>query len=190
MACEFAGIILAGGRGSRLGGVDKAVLRIGGHSLLERTAAALEAAEPVVVVGPPRAVDREVVWTQEDPPGGGPLAGLDAGLRAVPPTVEFAAVLAVDHPYLTPATLHRLVRAVVAERRCAGAVLTDVEGIPQWLLGVWRIGALRDAMPGRVGGGSIRSVLEPLEPVLLPGEDAEASDVDTPQDLRRAEHDP
>ncbi|RCW45998.1 molybdopterin-guanine dinucleotide biosynthesis protein A [Halopolyspora algeriensis] len=190
MAEEFAAIILAGGRGSRLGGTDKAALRIEGRSLLERTLAAVESAEPVVVVGPPRVVSREVVWTHEDPPGGGPLAGLDAGLRAVPPAVEFVAVLAVDHPYLAPATLRRLVRAVVTESRGAGAVLTDTEGIPQWLLGVWRTGALRAGIPGQVGGGSVRSVLQPLEPVLVPGEGSEVSDVDTPRDLWRAGEQP
>ncbi|MDR7304426.1 molybdenum cofactor guanylyltransferase [Haloactinomyces albus] len=188
MADEFAVIILAGGRGSRLGGVDKAAVRVGGSSLLDRTLEAACAGKPVVVVGP-RVSDREVVWTREDPPGSGPLAGLAAGLRQVPAAAELVAVLAVDHPHLTRATLHRLADAVVAESMCSGAVLIDAEGAPQWLLGVWRVDALRTGMPAQVSGGSVRSVLEPLDPAFVPGQGAEASDVDTPEDLRRAADD-
>ena len=50
-----AGIILAGGAGRRMGGVDKAALVVGGVTLLDRV---LTAARPVcdwlVVVGPAR----------------------------------------------------------------------------------------------------------------------------------------
>lgn len=185
MEGEFGAVVLAGGRARRLGGVDKAATRVAGRPLLERTLAAVDAADPVVVVGPPRATTREVVWTCEEPPGGGPLAGLAEGLRRLPETVELVAVLAVDHPYLGPATLSRLTEAVVAEPVSAGAVLTDAEGAPQWLVGVWRAEALRGGMPAQVCGGSIRSLVEPLEPVLVPGTAAETSDVDTPEDLRR-----
>lgn len=186
MAGEFAVVILAGGRGSRLGGVDKAAVRVGGRALLDRTLEAVSAGDPVVVVGPPRAADREVVWTREDPPGAGPLAGLAAGLRKVPAAADLVAVLAVDHPYLTSATLRRLADAVVTEPRSAGAVLIDADGAPQWLLGVWRVDVLRTEMPAEASGGSVRSVLGPLKPAFVSGKGAEASDVDTPEDLRKA----
>ena len=48
---EHDAIILAGGRGERLGGVDKSSLVIGGQPLLGHVLAAASAAGTVVVVG-------------------------------------------------------------------------------------------------------------------------------------------
>jgi len=61
-----AAVILAGGRGRRLGGVDKPALRIGEHSLLDIAIDAVSGAvnRPIiVVVGPSRELSR---WR---PPG-------------------------------------------------------------------------------------------------------------------------
>lgn len=188
MTTDLAAVVLAGGQGSRLGGVDKPALRWADRSLLERTLDAVPAADPVVVVGPTREVDREVVWTREDPPNGGPLAGLRAGLAAVPAGIPLVAVLAADHPHLTAATLARLTVAVEGAALIAGAVLLEAER-PQWLIGVWRTGVLRDQMPADVQDRPIRSLFAPLAPQLVPAIGAEASDVDTPQDWQRLQAD-
>jgi molybdopterin-guanine dinucleotide biosynthesis protein A len=76
-------IVLAGGRGARLGGVDKADLVVGGQTLLERALAATAGANRTVVVGPRRPTSRPVTWAREHPPGGGPVAALAAGLEHV-----------------------------------------------------------------------------------------------------------
>ncbi len=183
---EFAAVVLAGGQGRRLGG-DKLALRVGGRSLLARTLGAVARADPIVVVGPRRSIPVDVVWAREDPPGSGPLAGLSAGLDELPSSVELVAVLAADHPHLTTETVSRLRNAVVRDSAVSGAVLTDREGIPQWLVGVWRAEALRRAMPAEVRNRSIRGVFAPLSPGRVVAKGAEASDVDTPQDLRRAD---
>jgi molybdopterin-guanine dinucleotide biosynthesis protein A len=185
VASEFAAIVLAGGRGRRLGGVDKLSLRVEGRSLLARTVDAVSGASCVVVVGPRRSVDVEVIWTRESPPGGGPLAALEAGLTALPSTTGLVAVLAADHPYLTSGTVQRLVAAVSAKPQARGAVLTDDSGRAQWLVGVWQLGPLRDRMPGEVRQRPVRRVLAELGPVLVPAIGAEASDVDTPGDWQR-----
>uniref|UniRef100_UPI001296F0A6 NTP transferase domain-containing protein n=1 Tax=Cumulibacter manganitolerans TaxID=1884992 RepID=UPI001296F0A6 len=98
----YDAIILAGGRGSRLGGVDKAQVDLAGAPLIDRPLAACATARRVVVVGPPSAVahlrgsqeryapdsvtgspaDRVQV-TREQPPGGGPAAATAAGLAAL-----------------------------------------------------------------------------------------------------------
>ncbi|WP_329021309.1 DUF6457 domain-containing protein [Streptomyces sp. NBC_00690] len=77
----FDAIVLAGGRAQRLGGADKPGLSVGGRTLLDRVLAACRGARRTVVVGGRRGTERPVVWAQENPPGGGPVAALDAGLR-------------------------------------------------------------------------------------------------------------
>jgi molybdopterin-guanine dinucleotide biosynthesis protein A len=69
-------------------------------------------------------------------------------------------------------------------------VLLDASGRPQWLVSSWPTALLRGALdqyPGR----SLRGLLGPLDPVLLPDETAAGEpppwlDCDTPGDLRRA----
>lgn len=179
-------MVLAGGRARRLGGVDKVLLPVGGRTLLDRTLDAVADADPLVVVGPPRPTERPVRWTAEDPPGGGPLAGLQAGLALLPPDTRTVAVLAGDHPHLTPATVDRLRTALRAAPPAGGAVLVDSDDRPQWLVGLWRASALRDAVPADARDRPLRAVLDPLAPVRVPASGLEASDVDTPEDLREA----
>ncbi|XVV06848.1 molybdenum cofactor guanylyltransferase [Actinosynnema sp. CA-248983] len=62
-------VVLAGGRGSRLGGVDKAAVEVGGRTLLDHALDAVRGARRTVVVGPEKPVPG-VVWTREEPPGG------------------------------------------------------------------------------------------------------------------------
>jgi molybdopterin-guanine dinucleotide biosynthesis protein A len=145
---------------------------VGGRTLLDRALDAVRAAEPVIVVGPERPAGG-VVWTREDPPGGGPVAGLAAGLARLA-DVDLVAVLAVDQPGVTASTVDRLRAAVGAG---AGAVLV-ADGHLQWLAGVWRA-----AVPAEPAGASLRSVLRPLAPVEVPARPGEADDVDTPEDL-------
>ncbi|SFE01690.1 Molybdopterin-guanine dinucleotide biosynthesis protein A [Actinopolyspora alba] len=181
----FAGIVLAGGRGSRLGGRDKPAIRLSGLSLLDRTLDAVSDAEPIVAVGPRRSTGRPVRWTREAPPGGGPVAALSAGLAALPPCVSLVAVLAADHPWLSRDTLSRLLAALRRAPDSGGAVLVDTDDRPQWLVGVWRAVALGRALPEQPHGVALRGVLSPLHPLFVPAEQAETIDVDTPEDLAR-----
>ncbi len=76
-------MVLSGGGATRLDGVDKAALEHEGRTLLEHALAALGAASEIVVVGPVAPTGRPVTFTRETPPGGGPLAGLSAGVAAL-----------------------------------------------------------------------------------------------------------
>ncbi|MEU4806804.1 NTP transferase domain-containing protein [Actinosynnema sp. NPDC023587] len=174
MRDEWDAVVLAGGRGSRLGGVDKAAVRIGGRTLLEHALDAVRGAGRVVVVGPEKDVPG-VLWTREDPPGGGPAAGVAAGLRHV--RADVVVVLAVDQPGVTASTVERLLATG------APAVLVDEDGRSQWLAGAWRTDRLRTALPDDPHGVSMRSVLGPLDPVPVVALPGEARDVDTPADL-------
>ncbi|MEV0587769.1 NTP transferase domain-containing protein [Nonomuraea sp. NPDC050310] len=105
--------MLAGGAARRMSGADKPGMTVGARSLLERVVAAVADAGRVVVVGPARDLDG-VVFTREDPPGGGPVRALRAGLAEV--TAPQVVVLAADLPFL----LHDHVVALRAA--AAGAV--------------------------------------------------------------------
>ncbi|WAL63351.1 NTP transferase domain-containing protein [Amycolatopsis cynarae] len=177
----LAGIVLAGGAARRLSGVDKPMLEVGGLPLLHRAVEALAAASPVVVVGPRRPGLPAVRWAREEPPGGGPLAALAAGLAVLPET-ELVAVLAGDLAAITASTVDRLVAAV--GDGSAGAVLVDGEGRRQWLIGVWRAVRLRAVLPARPENASLRGVLGALDIVGVPEKPGESADIDTPEDLR------
>jgi molybdenum cofactor guanylyltransferase len=180
MSC--AAVILAGGAGRRLGGVDKPGLDIGGTTLLELVLAAVAQADPVVVVGPEKPITRPVRWARERPPGSGPVAALAAGLTALDPEPELVALFAADLIGLRTDTLPRLIQALEHD----GVVLIDETGQPQWLAGVWRCRALIRAMPADPAGRSLRSVLGGLEVDRLRERPEETADVDTPADLAAA----
>jgi molybdopterin-guanine dinucleotide biosynthesis protein A len=188
-ASPAAGILLAGGAGSRLGGVDKPALTVAGSALIERALAALGDV-PVVVVGPKRTLSRAVLATREDPPGAGPAAALAAGIDALRGRVEPAAlvaVLATDLPAVSAATVSRLARAVEDSGRAAGAVLVDSADREQLLLGVWRYRDLLTALAGRPSwvGASVRAFLAPMDRVRVPAVGDESADIDTPEQLTR-----
>src|SRR3954470_5976096 len=103
----YAAIVLAGGGGRRLGGTAKPERPVGGVPMLTRVLGAVAEASPVVVVGPPRLaalLPASARLTMEEPPGGGPLAALAAGLTLLDPAPQLVALLAADLPFLADAT--------------------------------------------------------------------------------------
>ncbi|SDC18092.1 molybdenum cofactor guanylyltransferase [Actinokineospora iranica] len=179
----WAAILLAGGRGARLGGADKPGLVIGGRTLLDRAIAAVDGAAAVVVVGPRRPTAAPVRWTRERVPGSGPVAALAAGLDAVDevglPDDAVVVVLAADLPSVSAATVGRL-RAAVAK---SGAVLIDDDGRDQWLLSAWRRDALRAVLPEHPENAALGQVLCLLGPARVADTDGSSADIDTPADL-------
>ena len=181
----FAAVVLAGGKAARLGGQAKPQLQVGGRSMLETVLAAVRDAAERVVVGPPQPVPAGVRLVREQPPGGGPVAALRAGLPEV--TTDVVALLAGDLPFLTP--------ALVAELRARfagdGVLVVDEGGRDQYLLGVWRTAALRSATADLRGPTPLRRVLAGLavtryRPVVDPSTPPPWTDCDTPADLARA----
>jgi molybdopterin-guanine dinucleotide biosynthesis protein A len=104
------GIVLAGGRGSRLGGVNKALLEIGGSTTLERTLAVVAdvAEETILVVNDDSLAGTPSVRFVRDPePHAGVLPALLAALEAA--TQPLAALVACDMPFLNGPLLRWLV---------------------------------------------------------------------------------
>lgn len=179
---SFGAVVLAGGRGSRLGGADKASIEVGGRTLLARALDAVIDASEVVVVGDQVPTDRPVTFVREDPAYGGPAAGLLTGRDAILRSFPALAVLAVDMPRVTSATFRRLQAA--AEGR-DGAALTDPGGHRQLalVLTTAQLDAVRPPLEEQ-HGASLRSLLAPLDIAAVPSHDEEHRDVDTWADLR------
>ena len=182
---SYAAVVLAGGRAARLGGQAKPQLDVGGRSMLVSVLSAVADAQPRVVVGPPQDVPPDVVVVREEPPRGGPVAALKAGLAQVP--TDVVAVLAGDLPFLTA----DLVRSLRERLTGDGVLVVDDTGQDQLLLGVWRTAVLRAAVSGVSGPTSMRKVLSPLavrryRPLVQPGLPPPWTDCDTPAELARA----
>ena len=86
-------------------------MEVAGLTLLEHVLGALAEVPEVVVVGDEVGTSRPVTFLREDPAGGGPAAGLLAGLTGFPRPPRLVVVLAVDMPLVTTATVGRLVQA-------------------------------------------------------------------------------
>lgn len=195
---RLAAIVLAGGRARRLGGVDKPGIRLGQRSLAGVVvgAAAQAGACRVVVVGPDRAelaadladdAGTRIEFIRERPAGAGPVPALRAGLDLITEPVLLL-LLAADLPFLTATALRDLVDSAAP---VGGAVVTDDQGQPQWLVSCWRSTSLRDALASYTGS-SLRGLLAPLPhvdvaAVARPGEPPYWLDCDTPEDLATAE---
>ena len=151
-AVAYDAVVLAGGAARRLGGADKPGLRVGGRPLLDRVLGACADAGTTVVVADPRPTARPVRWAREDPPGAGPVAALDAGLRHT--TAEVVVVLSADLPFLEVATVRRLLTALRSSG-AEGVLLTDADGRDQPLVAAYRASALRRELAALTSAVSI-----------------------------------
>lgn len=183
---RLGAVVLAGGTAARMDGADKAAIELDGVTLLERVLAATLSAPEVVVVGEQVPTSRPVTWTREDPPQGGPAAGLLTALDRflVPP--ELVAVLAVDMPRVTAGTVARLTWAVEADTGLDGAQLVDGTGRRQPLAAVYRRGSLQQARPSlreHEHGLPMHRLVGGLRLAEVPAVADEGRDVDTWSDL-------
>ncbi|MCW2737162.1 NTP transferase domain-containing protein [Nocardioides sp.] len=179
----FCGVVLAGGTAARMDGVDKAGVELHGRTLLELALDAFLDADEVVVVAPEAVpTSRPVTFVCEDPPRGGPVAGLLTGVDALLRRPRLVGVLAVDMPRVTPATMRRL-RAAAAGHD--GAFLADGDGRRQ-LAGVLDAGRLAEVRPDLEGqhGMALHSLLAPLHLAVVASSGDEAVDIDSWTDLR------
>lgn len=140
-----AGLVLAGGRSSRMG-VPKAALEWHGSTLLRRTCGVLGRAglQPVVVVRapgqelPPLPADVDVV---DDPREGlGPLQGMAVGLAALADRADVAFVCSTDLPFLHSELVRRVLRPFdhPADGEALDVVLPVARGYPQPLAAAYR----------------------------------------------------
>jgi molybdenum cofactor guanylyltransferase len=141
---QAAGIVLAGGRSSRMG-TPKAGLEWHGSTLLRRIAGVVARSVdgPVVVVRAPGQELPElpagVEVTEDAREGRGPLQGLAAGLAAVADRAEVAYVSSTDVPLLHPRFVRRVLDALDDD---VDVALPHVGGFPHPLSAAYRVGLL------------------------------------------------
>ena len=184
----FDAVVLAGAHSARLAGADKAMVEVAGQTLLDRVVAGLGAAERVVVVGPQRALttpSRAVLWREEQPPGGGPVAAFAAGLAAT--RASTVLLVAVDLPFIAGA-LVSLLGALEADAAADLAMLTDRTGRPNFLATAWRRSSALERFYrlGAPGGLPMRRLLDGLEVVHVADLGGWGVDCDTSDSIESA----
>ena len=179
---SFDAVVLVGGRGSRLGGVDKAALDLGGHPLVDASLNAARGARTLVVVGRTSAPHpTRAVLTQEEPAGSGPAAGFARGLTSITDPASWTLLLGCDVPGAGDA-VRRLLNASAAGAVADvdGFVLTDADGRAQWMLGLYRTASVRVAVDASAATNlSMRTLFAGLDLVRVPPAGREWHDVDT-----------
>jgi molybdopterin-guanine dinucleotide biosynthesis protein A len=160
-------VIIAGGKGERLGGVRKAALRIGGRRLVDRVTEALgPVALPLMIATGPAddgrgERDGAVRVTDLDASLGGPLAGLAAAVAALKRQAIDSGLLvsvAVDTPYLPD----DFVAVMADELGDAPAAFAGWGADFYPPNAIWRIEALA-ALPERVMAGTAPGSLKGLQ---------------------------
>lgn len=176
---HWTGVVLAGGRSQRFGGIDKTRLPVGGRTLLQR---ALDALTPVtdarLVVGKPSMAGVPAVADRF--PGDGPLGGILTALDTI--ASSHALILAADLPFISGSLLRDLQRAgadaavavvkhpdgrlalcLSVRRDCAPALRE------MWSRGARRVRDLENLVPCRtivvdatVAAGALWNVNDPL----------------------------
>jgi molybdopterin-guanine dinucleotide biosynthesis protein A len=128
---RVSGVVLAGGESRRLG-QNKALLRIGGQTLIERVLdciAPMSAEVTVVVASPAQAAELPLPpgarVAIDRYPGCGSLGGIYTGLDAS--REPWVLLVACDMPFLNPTLLRRL----MALRRGVDAVVPRLNGQPE-----------------------------------------------------------
>jgi molybdenum cofactor guanylyltransferase len=192
------GLVLAGGLARRMGGGDKAMLRIGGATILERVLERIRAQCSAVILNangdPARFAATGLPVVADTVPGfAGPLAGILAGLdwaAAHAPEIAFVGSVPGDCPFLPRDLIGRL----HAARAEAGTPLACAKS-GDWrhpVVGLWPV-ALRDDLrhalvdedlrkieiwTGRHGVALAEWPEKPVDPFF---------NVNTPEDAARAE---
>lgn len=185
-------LVVAGGTGERLGRVDKALCVVGGVRLIDRALSLPVRGRRLVIRPVERASvgeapdGRPVEVVSEEPAGGGPAAGLAAGVAALfsPSHLdgpdgsggdaqllagsELVAVLAADHLDPVDAVVSRLTDELTRHPD-RGIAVAAPGGEAQWLTAVWRIGALTDALAalGDPRDAAVRRLVALGDPVMV-----------------------
>ena len=146
---EVTALILAGGKATRLGGVDKRELVVEGRTIFDRQLEVLHGLP--ILVSSPRDIPGHVT-VRDAVADGGPLAGIAAGLAAARTT--WLLVLAGDMPYITAAVIERLLARMADDIDAVGVRLA---GLPEPLVCVLRVSVFLPLVQARLARGDLKA---------------------------------
>ena len=179
---NFSGIVLNGGRSSRMG-IPKGEMNFLGRPLIERAIDALieaGASEVIIVGGKPFVSNAEGVRSVEDVyPDEGPLGGLITGL--LNSRMEQAMVLSNDLMSIDGSTIRR----ILDFGQLADLAIPMAGGVPQVLTALWKVSCLKVLESAfKSGSRSLKSVLGNFDVVeILELDDAKFVNANTQSDI-------
>ena len=135
-------IVLCGGKSTRMG-TPKATLPFGPETMLQRVVRLLSSVvSPIVVVAARDqllpGLPEDVVVTRDEREARGPLEGLRAGLKALPPGAGAAYVTSCDVPLLIPGFVERMIALLDFH----DIAVMEIDGFAHPLSAVYRRGVL------------------------------------------------
>jgi molybdopterin-guanine dinucleotide biosynthesis protein A len=187
---DVTGIVLAGGQGRRMGGVDKGLVPLAGRPMVAHVIERLAPQVGPILVNANQNADAYAALGHPvvpDAVGGfaGPLAGLQAGLARA--STPYVVTVPCDSPFLPPDLVARLGAALVRERAALAVAKTFDQPHPVFAL------VRRDVLPNLTaflegGGRKIDAWYASLAVVLVPFDDCEAAfrNINTRDDLEAA----
>ncbi len=136
-AGAITGIVLAGGMGRRMGGVDKGLVALDGHAMVEHVLARLAPQVGALLINANQNLDRYAAFgypVVPDDVGGfaGPLAGLHAGMTRA--TTPYVATAPCDSPFLPRDLVMRLAAALSGEHAQLAVAQTFAQPHPVFAL--------------------------------------------------------
>ena len=179
-------IVLTGGTSQRFGS-DKSQALINGKTLIARILESIPSEFEVILVGQdPHIESSSYTCVQEEPIGGGPVAGFKAGLQIC--ESEIALLVATDMPFAIAKVINLLNSMKPHDE---ALMYVDAEGFQQPLAALYRVEAVENAFAamGDVHGKSMRELASHLSVTQIPAtEEVSKSliDIDTAADLDRA----
>lgn len=197
MTIETFGLVLAGGLARRMGGGDKALIRIGNETILSRTLSRLRPQVSGIVLNangdPARFASFGLpVVADSIPDFAGPLAGILAGLdwiAANRPEIEWMVSVPGDCPFLPRDLVTRLHEARIAENKPLACAHSGDWRHP--VVGLWQV-SLRENLRHAITVEDLRKIevwtarhgialadwpVEPVDPFF---------NVNTPEDVEKA----
>jgi molybdopterin-guanine dinucleotide biosynthesis protein A len=197
---KIGGVIVAGGKATRMGGKEKLLLQLGGKSVLEIILPRVRPQVDSIAIDVRNSSRHEYAsWlTQDvailsDPFVGkvGPLGGIVGGLQwltTLSQEFEWLATFPGDTPFL-PRDLIPHLKSFLRPGSSRPVVARDQEGV-QSLCALWPIGCLRDLRQGVQHGylRSVRGTLDEFDALQCPFPfDRSFININTERDLAEAE---
>jgi molybdopterin-guanine dinucleotide biosynthesis protein A len=198
---RVAGILLAGGKSSRMGGGDKCLRPLGGRPILAHIIERLKPQVSELVINANGEMARFACFglpVVSDSIAGyaGPLAGVHAGLewiKANRPDIAYGVTVATDTPFFPPDLVQRF---LAARAKPPGLLVAQSEGGVHPVVGLWPV-ALADEIARSLKRGQHKvgafteqhgAVEVSFPPVEIGGKEIDPFfNINRPEDLAQAE---